>query len=48
MEKKQRRGTNIGANPQNQPFIVMGHMATSHDLGMGQFVGYLNSIKDWE
>ncbi|MCL1951008.1 MAG: hypothetical protein FWF59_14915 [Turicibacter sp.] len=47
MKDTKKRYPDVHLTHQN-PYWMMGQVATSHDLGMGQFVGYLNSVKDWE
>jgi len=45
---KTRRTLNIKSHPQNRPFIALGQVATSYDLGASQFLYHAQSINEWE
>jgi len=46
MANKQKRKLNLKSHPQNRPFIALGQVATSYDLGTSQFLQHAKN--EWE
>jgi len=48
LESKTKRKIDLRAHPQNRPFIALGEIASSYDLGTSQFLRHFTSSTDWE
>ena len=48
MDSNQKRRPPIKSHPQNRPFIALGSIATSFDMGAGMLAEYMAGQKDWD